>query len=138
MKKMKKFLTVLCLVLSSFTYAQSEPEVAVREFKPIDEKIYIEAFNSFNLDTLCDATVLVTFLGDKEKSYYVKRADISKKIKSWIHKPGLKYTFSGWENSGYVISISQVNSEELYTKFITVFTSYQTGKICVIEIKDND
>lgn len=136
---MRKFLTILFLVVATLTQAQTnEPEVIIREFRGIDEKIYTDAFNEFRLDTFCQETVLVTFLGNKEKSYYVKRNELSKKLKAWIHKPGLTYKFTGWENNGYVISISQMNSEEFYTKFITVFTSYETGKIAVIEIRNND
>lgn len=106
-------------------------------YKPIDEQVYVSAFNHFKIDTLCQETILVTFLGKKEKSFYVKRSEISEKLKKWIYQPNTKFVFTGSNNNGYVISISQMNSEELYDKFLTIFTSYQTGKIAVIEIANN-
>lgn len=135
---MKQILTLVLIAFAWVASAQTQEEnYGIRQFKSIDENIYVNAFRNFDLDSLCDKEVIVTFLSKNNKSYQLKGSEVSEKLKKWIHKPGMSYVFTGESNSGYVMSISQVNSEELYTKFLTIFTSYETGKIVVIEISDN-
>lgn len=135
---MKQFLTLFLIAFAWVTNAQTQtPNNEIVEYATIDENLYVTLFNSFKIDSACDQKVLVTFIDKNYKSYSVDKSEISEKLKKWIHKPGMKYVFTGSTNSGYVISISQLNQDELYSKFITIFTSYQTGKITVIEISNN-
>jgi uncharacterized protein YxeA len=134
---MKQILILILTIFTSITSAQTqEKNYAIRQ--SIDENIYFNAFRNFDLDSLCEEEVIVTFLNKNKKSYQLKGLEVSKKLKRWIHKPGMSYYFIGTSNNGFVISISQVNSDEIYTKFLTIFTSYETGKIVVIEISENE
>lgn len=126
---MKKILTALFVLIAFMVNAQTQRDTF--------EIQTLSKFSNFEFDSECSDTVLVTTIkGNQIKSYYVLKNNVSRKIRVLTQgKPGLDYAISGSYND-YVLTIDQLlNGRPI--RFITIFRSYETNKIVVIEIEDN-
>jgi hypothetical protein len=126
---MRKILTLVLLLISFMSNAQVQKDTFEIET--------VNKFSNFNFNSECSDTVLVTTIkGNQVKSRYVLKNSVSTKVRDLIqNKPGMNYVSSGSYNE-YVVTIAQVESNKTL-RFITLFRSYQTNKIAVIEIEDN-
>jgi hypothetical protein len=126
---MRKILTSVLLLLSFVVNAQSQKDTFEIET--------LNKFSSFNFNSECSDTVLVTTIrGNHIKSSYILKSSISIRVREIIqNRPGMDYATSGSHNE-YVLTIAQIESNKTL-RFITLFRSYQTNKIVVIEIEDN-
>ena len=125
---MKRILTILLMLMPYFGFGQTHQDTIEIEI--------LGKFSSFNFNSDCSDTVLITTIkGRRINNFYTQKNFVSKKIENLIkNEPGMDYGMSG-SNNEYVSSIAQIENGKPI-RFITLFRSYETNKIVVIEIID--